>query len=773
MLGRRTILFLLFLLAFTSGKTQTCNLKITGVVIDKTSQEPLSYVNVAVQEMDKGDFTDDQGWFKLSGICEGHYHLTFTHIGCEPVLVHLDLYSDTLLHLVMDHSSVSLESIVIQGSSSDYQNQSHLSIGKQAIEDNSYKNLSTLLEKSAGVAVLKNGSGIAKPVVHGLFGNRLPILNNGIAQSGQQWGNDHSPEIDPLAADKITVIKGASALEYFGGNLGSLILVEPKKIGKEPHLHGRVNYAFETNGRGHNLNLRMEQGKTNLGWRINGTLKKYGDRNTPNYFLRNTGSEEANLSVQLEKSWKENWFVDIYASTFNAQLAVLRGAHIGNLTDLESALSRSVPFFTEPDFTYNITPPRQTVGHHLLKLDAKKIIDDDKSWQFVLAGQYNDRKEFDNRRNGRSEIPVLSLEQWSYTAEAKYNTVLDSEWALKLGSSTNIIENANRSGTGIRPLIPNYVSYRPGLFVNLKKSWNRTAINTGINTMYEHQRVVFFNDRSELIRENNNFLNLNAIAGVEYKLSDEQQVLFNLGLATRNPAINELYSAGLHQGVSGIEEGDPNLDTEQAVKTTLEYKILSGSSLSISSLFYYQRFWNFINLTPQEEFRLTIRGAFPVFKYEQSAAQIYGFDFSSQLSLGESLIAVVNYSFIKGDNLDLNQPLVNIPSNSLFGSLTYNIRTSLALGKMKIEDFELELNNRYVFMQDEALEFQDFTAPPAAYNLVGIQLSSNIMLPNNRLRFHLSIDNLLDVNYRDYLNRLRYFADENGLSLTVGLNLKF
>ncbi len=430
MSGRRVLLFLIFLFVYANGNTQTCDLKITGIVTDKTSQEPLSYVNVAVQEMDKGDFTDDQGWFELSSICEGHYHLIFTHIGCEPVLVHLDLYKDTVLNVVLDHSSVSLESIVIQSSSSDYQKQSHLSIGKQIIEDNSNKNLSNLLENSAGVSVLKNGSGISKPVVHGMFGNRLPILNNGIAQSGQQWGNDHSPEIDPLAADKITVIKGASALEYFGGNLGSLVLVEPKKIGSEPHLHGRVNYAFETNGRGHNLSFRMEQGKAKLGWRINGTLKKYGERHTSEYFLRNTGSEEANLSVQLEKNYNDSWFVDFYASTFNAQLGVLRGAHIGNLTDLQAALSRSVPFFTQPDFSYDIAPPRQTVSHNLVKLSAKKIIDDDRSLHFILAGQYNDRKEFDHRRNGRSEISVLSLQQWSFTAEAKYNATLESEWVL-------------------------------------------------------------------------------------------------------------------------------------------------------------------------------------------------------------------------------------------------------------------------------------------------------------------------------------------------------
>ena len=109
------------------------------------------------------------------------------------------------------------------------------SLGKRLIEDNSHKPLAELLDSEAGVSTLRNGAGIGKPIVHGLFGNRLTILNNGVAQSGQQWGNDHSPEIDPLSADKVTILKGAGAIEHQGGNLGAVILVQPLRIPKDPH----------------------------------------------------------------------------------------------------------------------------------------------------------------------------------------------------------------------------------------------------------------------------------------------------------------------------------------------------------------------------------------------------------------------------------------------------------------------------------------------------------------------------------------------------------
>ncbi len=58
-----------------------------------------------------------------------------------------------------------------------------------------------MIEGVTGVSTLKNGDAIAKPVVHGLYGNRITILNHGIAQAGQQWGNDHSPEIDPTVCE--------------------------------------------------------------------------------------------------------------------------------------------------------------------------------------------------------------------------------------------------------------------------------------------------------------------------------------------------------------------------------------------------------------------------------------------------------------------------------------------------------------------------------------------------------------------------------------------
>ncbi len=755
--------------------SQDCTLSIQGRVLDEASQEPLSYVNVYLQETSQGDATDDEGRFTFDKICPGHYHIIFSHIGCEDYKIHIDLDRDTIIDIDLGHTETSLSTVVIQGQKDNSGSQPMSSVNRMKIEDSNNQNLSGIIQNEVGVHLIKNGSGIAKPVVQGLYGNRLTILNNGIAQSGQQWGNDHSPEIDPFAADKITILKGASAMEYNGGNLGSVILVEPKRISREPHLHGQVNYSFETNGRGNNLNVRLEKYTSKLAWRINGTLRKYGDRSTPNYYLNNTGIEEANLALQLEKSWNEKLFVDFYASTFNSKLGILRGAHVTLPEEIEQAFEREVPFFTEDSFSYGIDAPKQDVAHHMAKLKAKYYQSENSIVELTLAGQINNRKEFDIRRSGRTDIPALSLFQTTINTELSYYKEYENDWMIKVGNQNVFTDNTNKE-TGILPLIPDYLSWESGFFTTVSKSTEKARFKSGIRYDYEYQQALTISNTlpKEIIRFNNNFNNFSGLLAIELDVSDKQSISFNTGVSMRNPEVNELYSNGLHQGVSGIEEGDVSLKSERALKNTLEYKWLPSTSFSFNALTYFQNFKNYIYLNPTDEVRPTIRGSFPVFQYEQADANIYGIDLSTQFTISDALIGQIKYSYLRGDDKDNDRPLVFMSPNSLFTNLVYRKNAPIELSsKITLDELELELNNSFVFEQTHLLAEQDLVAPPASYNLVGLKLSTNVLTPKYKIRFYVKADNVLNIQYRDYLNRQRYFADDLGRSITLGLNFKF
>lgn len=774
MLNRLLLYFFVFNLGWIQA--QQCNLTITGTVRDASSQDPLAYANVLIQEKSLGAATAKDGSFKLQDLCPGVYHLVVSHIGCEGLTIPIELIGDTVLSIELNHGEHEIHTVEIEGAKQRVNSEIIQSISRQTIENNPDRNLGALLAAVSGVHQIQNGSGISKPIVHGLYGNRLPILNNEVIQSGQQWGNDHSPEIDPFAADKIKVVKGVNTLEYGGGISGALVLVEPSAITEDDHLHGHLGYSFESNGRGHTVNARVEQNAPIFAWRLSGTFKQYGDRQTPDYFLNNTGSQEYDFALQLEKQWTSRFKLESYLSTFNTTLGVLRGSHIGNLTDLELAIAREEPFFTEDKFSYAIDAPRQQVAHHLAKLKAIINLPKQQNITWFVAGQLNNRKEFDVRRSQRSDTPALSLNQIQLSSNLNYSKRFEDRLQIKLGVQTIFVDNTNNPETGILPLVPDYRQLKNGLYAQTTLFLKKQQLSIGARYDMEYHYAPTISDDvpREIITYERNFHNATTLFNYTNNIFKNQTIGISSGFAMRNPAINELYSFGLHQGVSGLEEGNVNLQTEKSIKSSVEYSWTPSSIFEFSGLFYYQYFKDYIYLNPEDEFRLTIRGAFPVFTYKQTDASILGFDLSSRLILFEILSAELKYSFLRGNDLSQNIPLVYMPPNALDATIAYTSKKTRKLFKrVLMDDAEIAINHRYVFKQNHLLESQDFAPVPEAYYLMGINLSAQFIFPNIKLTGFIRGENMLNNHYRDYLNRLRYFSDDQGLSITAGINLKF
>ncbi len=766
---------------------QDCSLSLSGHILDKGTGVPLPYSTVYIDDLSIGTTSDSIGYFELTNLCQGDYHFEFSHIGCDPERHFFTVGKDTLLNIYLNHHAELLDEVVVHGDRSEHSAQVSNAIGEEEITQNSSKNLSDLLENIAGVSVIKNGSGISKPVVHGLFGNRVSILNNGIAQAGQQWGNDHAPEIDPFLANHLSVIKGASALAYGGTSLGSVVLVEVDKINADPHLHGLVNYIYQTNGKGHTLNAQLEKNDKWAAWRITGTLKKQGDTQTPDYFLTNTGKQEGNFAVQLEKT-VNRWQHSAYYSLFNTTIGILRGAHIGNLTDLQQAIGKDIPFFTNENFSYAINAPRQKVQHHLLKLESKFLIDDGRILTFRYGGQLNDRKEFDVRRGGNSDIPALSIEQFNHFAEVNFNKSLVNGGLLKMGYQFNFVDNTNdNETTGRLPLIPDYRSYKNSAFLIFQKELDAFLYEVGGRYDWAILNALpLVKDNAGAItfeRLNQTFHNISLSSGAKYRLSQNFKVNLNAGYVLRAPEVNELYSNGLHQGVAGIERGSQDLTSEKSFKLLLSTDWNIQHKLFAQGVFYYQNIQDYIFLNPQNEFQLDIRGAFPVFLYEQTDATISGMDLLLAYEPTEAIKLTTKYAFVRGNDTRNDLPLISLPANNLSGNLTYSLKDAA-----RFKNTSISLNGKYVFRQNHLLtdnsrfpdrsvnsllQGQDFLAPPEAYFLLGFNLSTKIPLEHAHLNFSISAENLLNTRYRDYLNRLRYFSDEVGRNLNFRINYEF
>ena len=739
--------------------------------MDKGTAIPLEFSNIYIEDLGKGAVTSEDGFFEIKNICPADYHLTISHLGCETVEIFFTIDKDTFINFYLNHHEELLDEVVVHGSKSENTTAVSSTINRATITTESSENIAEILENIVGVSVLRNGSGISKPVIHGLFGNRVTILNNGIVQSGQQWGNDHAPEIDPFVADHLSVVKGVSTLAYGGNSLGSVVMVESAPIENDPHLHGETNYTFETNGLGHTINARLEKKSDWGAWRISGSLKRKGDTHTPNYFLTNTGQRENNIAFQLDKKWNSRWDTEFYYSLFNTEIGVLRGSHIGNLTDLQEAIGREIPFFTEDDFSYKINSPRQLVTHHLVKVSTKHTISDDQLLKFNYGGQWNQRKEFDIRRGDRSNTPALSLNQFSNFFEAAYNGDFAQQFFLKTGVQFTYVDNGNQPGTGILPLIPNYDSVKTGAYFILQnRNPSKWFYEVGGRYDLKHLSVVTLDNSlpREIIRPKHTFHNYAVSGGLKYQPSHELKTSFNLGYLLRAPEVNELYSAGLHQGVSGIEEGDPNLKSERSLKAMLAFDGVVKEKLFFQILGYFQHVQDFIYLQPQEEFRLTIRGAFPLFLYKQTDANIYGTDVLLKYAPRQNWSITAKYAIVRGDNLADDVALINIPSDNISTTFSY-----IFSAENFLKNTSLSLNGAYFFKQSNITAEQDFLLPPDGYALVGFQAARDFSLGKNQLKIALKVNNLLNNTYRDYLNRLRYFADEPGRNIRLNVRYVF
>jgi len=740
--------------------------------MDKGTSIPLAFSTIYLEDLEKGAVTDEGGFFEIKNICPADYHLTISHLGCETVEIFFTIAKDTFINFYLNHHDELLDEVVVHGSKAENTTAVSSTINRAKITTESSENIADILENIVGVSVIRNGSGISKPVIHGLSNNRVTILNNGIAQSGQQWGNDHAPEIDPFVADHLSVVKGVSALAYGGNSLGSVVMVESAPIADDPHLHGETNYTFETNGLGLTVNARLEKKSDWGAWRISGSLKQKGDTHTPDYFLTNTGQREHNVALQVDKHWNSHWETEFYYSLFNTEIGILRGSHIGNLTDLQEAIGREIPFFTEDDFSYEINPPRQEVTHHLVKVSTKHTISDDRLIKFNYGGQWNQRKEFDVRRGDRSDIPSLSLNQFSNFFEAAYNGDFAQRFFLKTGVQFTYVDNGNRPGTGVAPLIPNYTSARTGAYFILQnRNPSKWFYEVGGRYDFKYLSVVTFENSlsSELIRPKHNFNNFALSGGLKYRHSHEFKTSFNLGYLLRAPEINELYSFGLHQGVSGIEEGNPNLNSERSLKATLSFDGVLKKKLFFQVLGYFQHIRDFIYLQPQEEFRLTIRGAFPVSLYKQTDANIYGTDFLLKFEPQQNWNVTAKYAFVRGDNLTDDVALVNIPSSNISTSFSY-----IFSDENFLKNTSLSLSGSYFFKQSRITADQNFGLPPPdGYALAGFQAARDFSLGKNQLKIALKVDNLLNNTFRDYLNRLQYFADEPGRNIRLNMRYVF
>ncbi len=748
-----------------------CHLVLSGRVIDDHDRAPLAYADVYLPEVGKGAQADSAGRFAVIGLCAGTYRVRVAHLGCETVERNVVLKASLQLDFHLEHHAQELrEAEVVRSRPDEHVGQAHTQVDKDAMERNSGRTLGEMIAVVPGVTTLSSGPTISKPMVHGLTGNRVLVLNQGIRQEDQQWGSEHAPNLDPFSSDRITVVKGAASVQYGSDAIGGVVITEPVELPREGPMSGEVRGVGLLNGRGYGGNALLQggvKGVKGLGWRVQGSGRSMGDSRAADYVLSNTGMQETGASASIGyRSYR--WNASVYGSWYARELGILRAAHIGNLTDLQNAITSGRPWYVG-EWTRTVDVPRQTVDHLLLKAEAGYAVNERDRVVFTYGYQRDDRQEYDIRRGGRSNTPALDLQLVTHTGDAVYKHWIGKRVHGKAGFSGMYQENINIPGTGIRPLIPNYRKQSGGAFViEHFTATERLEVEVGARLEETRLLVAKYNADDVLIRPEHEFLNHAVSAGLNWSATDSTRLRFNLSSAFRPPHVSELYSEGLHHGAAALELGDATLGSERALKAVLDLEtaLLRGRAHAMITV-HASRIDHFIYLRPSG-YALTIRGAFPVFDYVATDALISGIDAAFDLRIAGPLTWRLRASTVHGRDLVKDEWLFQMPSDRVENTLAYAPRTKGAW-----KDVEIAATSYLVLEQRRIPVGLDYTDPPPTYHLVGLSASAAHPLGKGELRIGLRGTNLLNTAYRDYLDRFRYYADARGVDVALWITYRF
>ncbi|WP_194851265.1 TonB-dependent receptor [Nonlabens antarcticus] len=800
----KTLMVAALFMSAVTIQAQDCNLELKGIVKDFHDGAPLSFAQLYIQEIQKTVSTAADGSYRIPDLCAGTYTVIVTHYDCKTQTLKITVDKNTIKDVLLEHHINNLQEIeIIADVHDDHKNsQSSTRITQNTINDFSGATLGDALATVQGVTALKTGNSVVKPVIHGLYGSRVAIVNDGLRQQDQEWGVEHSPNIDLNTASNIQVIKGATALRYGGDAIGGTIVIEPERIIAKDTVKGRVVSQLQSNARGGSISGSINNYRES-GWYQQATLtyKKLGDFEAPDYVLSNTGNQTyaANFAVGFHKF---EYGASIKYSYYNTELGILRASHIGNAADLVRSINSGEPTVIN-DFTYDIDPPKQMVEHHGIQANAYKRIQGLGKLEIDYSFQFNNRLEFDIRRGENAGKASLDLDLTTHTLAAYFFLDSMEDFEMEFGVDGLYQINSPNPDTGIRRLIPDYNSQKLGWFFSLNHNLNEQwLLDAGFR--YDHYNIdatKFYQTsrweglgydqqfpQFEIGEQGNQILtnpefryDLFAFsAGAKYFADDHYDFAINLSSANRAPNPSELYSDGLHHALATIELGQLDLNKEQSYKLNLVAHAVHGS-LDVEVNPFVNLVNDYIQLIPTG-LESTTRGAFPVYQYEQIDAVLAGVDLglnwdvftrnSRDAQSIEMLRWNSRFSYIYGQNKTAEEPLITMPpiqfsnelvwSQGVFKNLDLKLSNQTILKQTRFPD-----NDYAVDVPDDQGNFStqvvNISESPAAYSLWNLGAGYAFA----KAKINLRVNNLFNTNYRNYLNRQRFYADDIGRDVQI------
>ena len=234
---------------------------LSGTVTDALDGSPLPGVAVYLPELKIGAMTHDDGTYGIRNLPRKKTVVQVTYLGHQTIIETVDLAVVSVKDFVMQEDNAMLNEVVLigfTGNSLVSQTPAPVTVlPEQRLRESASTNIIDAIAREPGISQITTGSGISKPVIRGLGYNRVAIVNDGVRQEGQQWGDEHGVEIDANNVHSVQILKGPASLIYGSDAMAGVIVMNNAPSVADGRVEGSLSGEYQTNNGLQNYSLNL------------------------------------------------------------------------------------------------------------------------------------------------------------------------------------------------------------------------------------------------------------------------------------------------------------------------------------------------------------------------------------------------------------------------------------------------------------------------------------------------------------------------------------
>lgn len=576
------------------------------------------------------------------------------------------------------------------------------------------------LSDEVGIAQRSMGRAVARPVIRGMGGDRLLILEDG-ERTGDKSASaaDHAVAIDPSTAKNIRVIRGPASLIYGSNTLGGVIDVKRETIPQTLPHHPTVDLKLQSESV--NSGITATTGLTvpigDTAWRLAWNQRNADDTHTPVGVLENTSLSNINFSggASVVKDWGHFGISGgLYSSDYG-----IPGSPEGHISGVNIELDRQR---YEGNLEYS-------VGDSFL--EKLKLHSTHTRYQ---------HQEFESNKRLGVEFNALT---------------------------TNVSAIARLADDAITGIWSEYRDHSTGGFY-----WTPRTREISIAGFYFNQRKVSDFTLQGAVRydfkrvgplktgtvtragtvERRNFGGVSGAVSSIYNWTGDLKVGATMMKTFRAPGIEQLFSDGPHLAAYSYEIGNSELGTENGWGTEAFLRY-SGNRVRMNLAVYNNQIYGYLipANTGEKDWGSGAAGWLWIYQYTGLEAVLNGAELSVDAEIVPQVYAQAQMSHVRGILRDSDLPIERIPP--LNGKLALRYVT---------EPLNLHVTARFSDSQHRLGEFEEPTDGYIVYD-IGCQYLFSVWGLQHQAVF--AIENLLNTEYRQHLSRIKAVMPEPGRNI--------